>query len=414
MSVSETAKNVSREGGDPAQWVTLPGRKKVLVLAHTEVYARRLWDLLSLLEADLRVEVVFTVAPHAFNDGAERFLRGLGAPVLPWEEAVRTRFDLALAAGSQGMEQVRAPLVRISHGAGHLSLARVPEGLQGAGDVREPGGITGRAHLTWEGVVVPRAVALPHSDDLAALARWCPEALPVAEVVGDPCYDRIAASLPYRERYRAALGLRLDEHLVLVTSTWGRKSAFNRLDALLPRLLTELPARRFRVALLVHPNVWSLHGHYQVRAWLADCRRAGVIVLPPDVDWRAPLIAADSVIGDYGSVTLYASMTGAPVLLTRYPQHDANPLSPGVAMALATPALAPGRPLAEQLDYAAAEYPAREYAAIAARISSEPGRFNANARRLMYRLLGLGQPAYAPVTEPVPLPVALSGGQVPA
>ncbi|KIF79542.1 hypothetical protein QR77_37645 [Streptomyces sp. 150FB] len=395
----------------------MPGRKRILVLAQTEVYARRLWDLLPLLESDLRIEVAFTVPPHAFNEGAARFLRGLGATVLPWDEAVRTPFDLALAAGSQGMEQVRAPLVRISHGGGHLSLARVPEGLEGqagAQTVREPGGITGRAHLTWNGVVVPRAVALPHSDDLDALARWCPEALPVAEVVGDPCYDRIAASLPYRERYRAALGLRLDEHLTLVTSTWGRKSAFNRLDALLPRLLTELPARRFRIALLVHPNVWSLHGHYQVRAWLADCRRAGVIVLPPDVDWRAPLVAADSVIGDYGSVTLYASMTGAPVLLTRYPHQDANPVSPGVAMALATPALSPGRPLAEQLDYAAAEYPAREYARIAARISSEPGRFNANMRRLMYRLLGLGQPAYAPVTEPVPLPAALSDGQVSA
>ncbi|WP_329065833.1 hypothetical protein [Streptomyces sp. NBC_01429] len=428
MSVKHIERRRTTEESGDGQWSTLSGRKKVLVLVHTEVYGKRLQDVLPLLESDLRVEVVFTIAPHAFNEGAARFLRDLGATVLPWQEAVRTEFDLALTAGSRGMEQVRAPIVRISHGAGHMSLERVPgdgtggtgwAGATGAsgtavGRVRGPGGITGPGYLTWNGAVVPRAVALPHSDDLRALKRWCPEALPVAEVVGDPSYDRIAASLPLRERYRAALGLRLDEHLVLVTSTWGRRSSFNRLDALLPRLLTELPARRYRKALLVHPNVWSQHGHWQVRAWLADCRRAGVIVLPPDMDWRAPLVAADSVIGDYGSVTLYATMTGAAVLLARYPHGDANPASPGVAMALATPALCPTRSLAEQLRYAAAEYPRLEYAAISARISSEPGRFGSNMRRVMYRLLGLGQPAFPPATETVPLPASLFDGQVSA
>jgi hypothetical protein len=391
-----------------SEWITLPVRKKVLVLVHTEVYGRRLQDVLSLLEADLRIEVVFTVAPHAFNRGVAQFLSGLGATVLPWPEAISTQFDLALAAGSQGMEQIQAPLVRISHGAGHMSLARVPEGQQATG-IREPGGITGRGYLTWKGAVIPRAIALPHRDDLRALARWCPEALPLAEVVGDPTYDRIAASMPFRPRYRESMGISPEEHLVLATSTWGRKSTFNRLDALLPRLLAELPRRRYKVALLVHPNVWSQHGHYQVRSWLADCRRAGVLVLPPEADWRAALVASDSVIGDYGSVTLYASMTGVPIVMARYPHHDANPASPGVDLALATPFLSPTRPLAEQLAYAAAVRPRREYARVARRISSEPGRFNTRMRRLMYRILGLGQPAYPPVTEPVaPLAMKVS------
>lgn len=384
------------------EWLTLPVRKRVLVPVHTEVYGRRLRDLVSLLESDLRIELAWTVPPHAFNGGAAEYLSALGATVLPWPEAVNTEFDLALTAGSKGMEQLQAPVLRVSHGAGHMSLARVAPGLPpGDRTDREPGGITGRAYLTWEGAVVPRAIALPHRDDLRALARWCPEALPVAEVVGDPTYDRIAASLPFRARYREALELDADEHLVLVTSTWGRRSSFNRLDALLPRLLSELPRPRFRIALLVHPNVWSRHGPFQVRGWLADCRRAGIMVLPPAADWRAALVAADSVIGDYSSTTLYATMTDAPILLSRYPQHDANPASPGVDMALAAPALSPTRPLAEQLTYAAEVYPRREFTRISRRITSEPGRFNSNTRRLMYRMLGIGEPAYAPVTEPV-------------
>jgi hypothetical protein len=397
-------------GRRSAEWTTLAGSKKILVLVHTEVYGKRLQDLLPLLMSDLRIEVAFTVAPHSFNSGVKRFLRNLGATVLPWREAVRTEFDLALAAGSRGIEQIRAPLVRIPHGAGHLSLQRTTGDGAGHGGTREPAGVTGRKYLTWNGTVLPQAIALPHHDDLRALDRWCPEALPRAEVVGDPCYDRIAASLPLRERYREALGLRDGEKLVLAASTWGQRSSFGQLASFLPRLLGELPSRGYRAALLLHPNVWSWHGQWQVHAWLADCRRAGIAVLPPDVEWRAPLIAADSLIGDYSSVTLYAAMTGVPVLLARYPFRDANPASPGVAMALATPALSPGRPLAEQLEYAAAEYPREEYAAIAARISSEPGRFNRNMRRLLYRLLGLGQPAFPTTTEPVPLPAPLFDG----
>ncbi|WP_329180426.1 hypothetical protein [Streptomyces sp. NBC_01477] len=402
----EITNHRTTRGGDADQWSTLAGHKTVLVPVHTEVYGHRLKDLLPLLHSDLRVEVTFTVAPHAFNNGVARFLTGLGANVMPWAEAVRTDFDLAIAAGSQGMEKLRAPLVRIPHGGGHMSLARVPSGEQ-RGDLtagaREPGGITGRGYLTWDGAVVPRAVALPHRDDLRALRRWCPEALPVAKVVGDPTYDRIAASLPFRDEYRAAIGLAPGQQLVLVPSTWGRRSSFNRLDALLPRLLAELPRDRFLTALLVHPNTFSRHGRYQVRAWLADCRRAGVTVVSPDADWRAMLVAAHFVLGDFGSVTLYATMTGAPIVLARYPYQDANPASPGVAMARTAPALSPTRPLADQLAYAAAEYSQRDFRRIAGRISSEPGRFARNMRALIYEQLGLGQPAYPPTTEPVTL-----------
>jgi hypothetical protein len=400
-----------KTAGRAGRWLTLPGGKRVLVVVHTEVYGQRLRDLFRLLEGDLRLELTFTVAPHAFNDGAERFLQGLGARWMPWKKAVRTDFDLALAAGSRGMEQVRAPLIRLPHGAGHIKLSR--ERPRNRGADRTVSGL-GREYLTHLGKVVPAAFAVAHDEDRAALARSCPEALAVTEVVGDPCFDRIQASLPMREGYRRALGLREGERLVLACSTWGLGSSFNRLDALLPRLLAELPRPEFRTAVLVHPNVWAGHGSWQVRAWLSACRRHGVTVIGPEADWRALLVAADCVIGDHGSVTLYGTMTGAPILLARYPDREVNPASPAAALAAAAPALSPAHPLTEQLDYAAAEYPRQEYARIAARLSSEPGRFNRNMRRLMYRLLALGQPAYSPATEPVPLPEPLAGAEVTA
>ncbi|WP_055731149.1 hypothetical protein [Kitasatospora sp. MBT66] len=371
------------------------------MVVHSVVYGQRLHDAHALLDADPRVRVRFTVAPHTFNRGAAEHVRRLGGTVLPWAEAVRERFDLVLAAGSQGLEQVHGPMVRLPHGAGHIKLS--PTGV-GAG--RTVSGL-GPEYVVWQGRLVPVAYALAHDDDRTELGRGCPEALSIAEVVGDGCYDRIAAALPHRERYRAALGLRPDERLVLVCSTWGSGALLTRFDTVLPRLAAELPRRDHRVALLVHPNVSAAHGTRPLRSWVAAATGGAVTVLGPQHDWRPLLVAADAVIGDHGSVTLYATMTEAPIVLAEYPHHAVNPRSPGALLARTAPTLGPARPLSVQLDDAARQYRRADYAHIAARISSEPGRFDQRMRRLLYRVLGLDESVPTPGPTVLPLPTPL-------
>ncbi|MEU2351418.1 hypothetical protein ABZ599_00360 [Streptomyces misionensis] len=381
------------------EWRTLLGRKTVLTVAHTITYAKRLVDILSLVDDDFRVQVAFTAPPHVFGDEVPRFLHRLGCAVLPWEEAVRLPFDVAVAAGPKGVERLRAPLITLPHGAAYLKVVTAPA---------EPGVAGLRRQDVAPGGRLPAAIVLPHHADLPELARNCPEAVPLARVVGDPVYDRMSVSLPLRARYREALGLRDGEKLVVVSSTWGARSAFARFEALLPRLLSELPGDEYRCVVLAHPNVWSGHGAWQVRSWLRHCARLGICLLPPEEDWRSVLIAADWIIGDHGSVTLYGTLTPAPILLASSPAQDINPASPAAALALTAPALSPVHPLVDQLRYAAAEYRREEYAAISARITSQPGCFHRNMRRLLYRTLGLGQPAHAPVTAPLPVPPPLA------
>lgn len=379
------------------QWLTLVGRKKVLAVIHTVTYGKRL--LLSLLEADFRLQVVFTAPPHAFGDDVPTFLARMGSAVLPWDQATSMTFDLALAAGPRGVQYIDAPLITLPHGANYLK--RVAEGANA--------GVAGlRRQDLLPGGRLPAAVVMPHRSELRELARNCPEALPLAHVIGDPVHDRITASLPLRATYRRALGLTEGQKLVVAVSTWGAHSSFARFDALLPRLIGELPTASYRTALLVHPNVWAGHGAYQVRSWLARCGEVGIGIVPPEADWRSILIAADWIIGDHGSVTLYGTLTGAPMLLATSPEREINPSSPAAALAAHTPTLSPTHPLVDQLDYVAKEYRPEGYAAIRSRITSEPGRFNRNMRRLMYGLLGLGQPAHEPVTVPLPEPLPLA------
>src|SRR5579862_1550045 len=86
-------------GPDAARWITRTGCKMVLVVVHTVTMGQRLINLLQLFEIDQRVQVVFTAAPHAFGNGVAKLLRRLDGMVIPWEQATRTTFDLAIAAG---------------------------------------------------------------------------------------------------------------------------------------------------------------------------------------------------------------------------------------------------------------------------------------------------------------------------
>ncbi len=386
------------------EWLTVSGCKRVLVVVHTMAYAHRLREVFSLFESDFRVQVVFTVAPHAFDEGVATQLRQDGVDVIPWRAAVRSRFDLALAAGGRGTEQVQAPLIRLSHGAGQIKLQR---GATVAGEPRVPGMLS-RQQLMHQGRVVPTVIAFSHMRDVQALERSCPEALAKARVIGDPVHDRLVASSRMRKEYRRRLGLREGQQLVVVATTWGTSSSFGRFDALLPRLLTELPGDRYRIALMSHPNVWAGHGRWQVHGWLAECRRRGLVVVPPEVDWIPLLVSADFVIGDHGSLTAYSSVADVPVILARFPEQGVAVDSPAALLASLAPALSPWHPLQDQLSYAAVEHRAQDYAPVVESLSSEPGRFHRLTRTLMYQLLRLGEPAYAPRVAAAALPPPLS------
>ncbi|WP_146175026.1 hypothetical protein [Umezawaea tangerina] len=340
--------------------------------------------------------MVFTQAPDVFGNGVADFLRSTEGLVLPWEQAVHERFDLGLAAAYGGLGQLHAPLVVMPHGAGYGKSygddgARFAYGLDAQ-------------RLTHNGKVIASALVLAHYDELDVLRRQCPRAVGNAVVAGDPCYDRVVASLPHRPAYRQALGVGLDGRLLVVSSTWGSGSLFGRSAELLPRILAELTPLGYTVAALLHPAVWFGHSPRQIKAWLADCRDAGLVLVTPDVDWRAAVVAADQVIADHGSVGVYAAAIGRPLILTEPSVRSVS--TAGSAQDLLqdkAPRLVADIPIEEQ--FRAARSGAELLAGrISERLTSCPGRSAAELRRAMYRLLELPEPGRHRAVTPVPVP----------
>ncbi|RFU41852.1 hypothetical protein DZF91_09345 [Actinomadura logoneensis] len=387
-------------GMDAGRWVTRSGCKTLLVVVHTVTSGQRLLSAARLVENDLRVQVVFTRGPDAFGAGVDEFLDGIGAARVPWRQAVRTEFDLALAAGYGGLAELHAPVVVMPHGIGHTKLVR--RGVGRAVGERVAYGLDPQ-RLVRDGTLVPAALVLPHEDDLAALGRSCPEAVPAAHVVGDPSFDVLAASLARRSSYQVALGAGDGRKLVVVCSTWGPKSLLGRRPDLWSRLLDELPEDEYQVVTLLHPHVWAAHGSFQVRTWLAGRLRRGLSLVPPEADWIAVLAAADWIVGDQGSATVYGAAAGVPVLLGSYAAGEVAPGSAAARLAEVVPRI--GRAsLTRQLAQAAEGFSADRHRDVVARITSRPGRFDRLMRRLVYRRLRLPQPPTIAGTPPADPP----------
>jgi hypothetical protein len=394
-------------GLDAAKGRTFQCERTVLAVVHTVTAGTRLADVVPLVESDPRVQVVFTWAPSSMiSAGVREFLERLGGVTVPWNQATTMRFDLAVAAWDGLLEQLHAPVLTVSHGVGAGKFMNRWDGY-GPQAAREPSA-PARARLVYRGRVIPAAIIVPTRRRLARLRQCCPEAAEVAEVGGDPCFDRLLASVPWREAYRHALGT-AGRRLVVVSSTWGPGSVLERCPDLLPRLLDELPAPEYRVAAVIHPNAWYWHGLRQVRGWYAESVRRGLILLPPEDGWRAALAAADLLIGDHGSVTCYGAGIGVPVLHASFPAEHVDPASPSARLGRIAPRLRLNEAITPQVAKAAAAWSAKHMAAVRAEITDVPGQSARLIRQVMYRLMRLPEPAQAPEGNPVapPEPVLL-------
>lgn len=385
---------------------TRGGLRMVLVLVPHLVAGTRLVDLLPLLEADHRIQAVFTV-PQTLASwaGTEEFVRAQEGLYLPWDQVVHHEFDLVLAASFHEIDSVRGPVFVVPHGAGALK-SRLRSRKIGATAVSTRGHGLAREELIRNGKVVTSALVLTHDRELDVLQRECPEAVPHAVVAGDLCLDRLQASLPYREHYRHALGVGNQQKLIIISSTWSEESLFGDRFSLYRRLLDELPTHRFRVAAVLHPNIWQVHGYRQVRAWLSGSTNQGMMLLPPETGWQAAMVAADAIVGDHGSTTTYGAALGVPTVLATFPDNNIRPSSPAAILARTAPRLHDNHALLQQVqalteDTTAAVNTAR---ALTESLTSRPGLAAEILRHSMYQLLRLPQPAHAVPVAPASLP----------
>ncbi|MYX12006.1 hypothetical protein GTY67_00995 [Streptomyces sp. SID8374] len=379
-------------GTDAGRWSTLRGEKTLVVAARTVTSTVRVLECLpALLRGDGRVTVVFAHDPtSAFNDGVLDLLHDAGCRVIPWEQMGHAEPDLILTASENiDVPDGHCPVLVLPHGIGfqkQVPDSRAP-GVRLSGVVPDSLLESGRAWL---------AISHPGQED--QLLSSHPKAAGRTLLVGDPCYDELLGSADRAGSYRRALGVPDGHRLVVLSSTWGPTSLFGQYPGLAARVLAALPYDEFRVAAIVHPNVWSAHGSWQIRNLLAPALDAGLMLVPHIHAWRSALVAADVVVGDHGSVTLYGAALGKPVLLGAY-GSEAVPGTAVAALGRVAPRLDPHGDVREQISSALATQRPEHFTTVAEGAFDQPGRALPRLRTALYDLLGLAEPAPAPPQE---------------
>lgn len=349
---------------------------------------RVLESLPALLRGDGRVSVVFAHdAGSAFGDGVLDLLRDSGCRTVPWAELGGIGADLILTA-SENLElpDGDCPVLVLPHGIGfqkYVPDARGP-GVRLSGMVPDRLLESGRAWL-----------AVSHPDQEKQLALSHPESAGRTLLIGDPCYDELLGSLPRAAAYRQALGVAVERRLVVVSSTWGPTSVLGRDPGWPARLLAGLPVDEYAVAAVVHPNVWAWEGGWRLRNVLGPALDAGLLLIPPVHRWRSALVAADVVVGDHGSVTLYGAALGKPVLLAAF-GPDSVPGTAAERLKDAAPRLDPNGDLRHQIAGAIERRRTASAEPVAGAAFAEPGRTLARLREAVYHLLRLPEPPTAP------------------
>jgi len=361
----------------------------VLAVVRNLVSALRLLDVASVFADDDRVRIHWTIVPGSeFAEETDEYLaRERGIRLKAWGEACRERHDLIIATSGNGeLFRLDGPLMLLPHGAGYSRVV-------GQGNAA-PAGLAPE-QLLHDGRVLPAVIGLEHEAQRARLAAHCPPAAQRGEVLGDPTRDRLAAGMALRDAYRSALHVAPEQTLAVLSSTWGSGSLFAEHGDLPARLLGELPADEFRLAAIIHPNVAARLGFWEVGRRLSRSRAAGLRLVPSD-GWEGAVLAADLVVGDHGSVSMYAAAAGTRVVLGSYDSAQIVPDSPMAALAARLPRLRHESPLAPQLHEALTQdLDGPAYRAAAASMGA-PGQSLNLTQATVYDQLGLPAPRRRP------------------
>lgn len=363
-------------------------RRAILVPVSTVSAGRRLLDVAELVESDPYLHVVFSPVPGPDVNAVELFLLGNGIFPLPWSEVLHTHFDLILSADGVGLSALSGPVIVVP---ADPTQEITPFGPDLVNRTPSP------------------TITLSTSRQRSELRALCEIPTAPVTVIGDPVYDRLIASLPFRSCYRAAFRLASEDTLTLVSSASGSSSLFDRSPGLLTRLANELWPLDHTLLCLLDPEIWATYGARQVRAWAKDATRYGLVLIGPDVDWRVAVVAADNVIGDFGTVSMYAASIGRRVLLAHTPPENLAAGSPDEALARSSSVLNPRMPLRQQVANQQLTRPL-DSSDMAYHLTSAPRWSGVALRALIYRTLGLQQPAGQASYEPVSVPATPGNG----
>jgi len=366
----------------------------VWILVRTPVSALRAEELLRCFSGDPRLNVLYVFCPGSqFEVGTREWREKCGRRVISLDEAsarIRSKhFPSLVVSTSENIDFSifhPAPVVVLPHGLGMHKI--VPDSN---GDADRQSGVVPERYLAMGHVTV----VVTHADMVEQLMRISPEANGRVVICGDTSADLIDISGSRKPGYRAALGVPESHRLLALSWTWGEGCMLNQWPRVLDDFLESLPSSRYRIALIIHPNMRAWRSEWEIEAILEPHLRRGGLIIVPAEHWHSLVVAADVFVGDIGSPTLYSAMAGVPTAFGTYQEslvakdtvmEEANHLLRHIDRR---------RDLQRQIEDLIASHDTSLADILRNKLIAKPGEAHEGLKRLFYEKLGLDPPARA-------------------
>ncbi|GLZ29046.1 hypothetical protein Lesp02_12360 [Lentzea sp. NBRC 105346] len=374
----------------------------IFCLVRTLVSAIRLEEALRIFDGDSGVKLVWVYCNGSrLSHGVREWFISKKISMITLDQAKQGYCDLVITTSERvDLAAFRSkPVIVVPHGLGFHKYV--------------PDAETGEPRLS--GLVCPYVLrlghvtqGLTHPDQERQLAEITEEIVGKTALVGDSSFDLLLDSRGERPAYRAALRVSDHQRLIAIGSTWSKKSLFGKQFELIGRLLGELPCELYRLAIFLHPGVWSWEGEDNIRRWLKPHLESGLMLIGPAEGWHGAVIASDLFIGDNGSTSLYAAMLDKPLLLAGF----SDQVVPGTVMAeLGRTArhIDPAGDLRRQIEDEIAGHDHTRAAALVERMIARPGQAAPLLRALCYEKAGRPVPDSELSVHAAPVPAPDSG-----
>ena len=208
-------------------------------------------------------------------------------------------------------------------------------------------------------------------------------------VVGNLKSEKLLEKSLNRNEIRHQLGIKQDETLVFMVSTYGSNCLLNTMG---DSLLCE--ARRlsgkFRFAISIHPKEHQ-HKIETESDWnesLATLKSDGFLVMEFGEDWENYLVACDVILTDHSSLSSYGVALGKPYIYSPVPDYVTETHGLTWHLMRISPILhADASNLKECLTHGINEYQLEKLAELLKTLGYYPGEAKNRARREVYDIL---------------------------
>lgn len=341
--------------------------KAVLLVGTSEVTVDYLLDINEIIK-NLANEKTFMLVSKGCQEFAQTKLSRCEEKItlIPLTRALRIPWDIIIFSDHNNTIWFHPDIPKI----------RTVHGLYSGKNFGQPGGsyVYGQNALDLKGTLVYDLMFIEGSYIRDVLSSKNPALQGRMAVVGNMMADNLIALNQKREMIRQDLGIRKEDRVLVIFSTWGPDSLIQRFGTTLLNDILKV-SETYKVYLLIHPlnDRNEFPDKDAIFEFLERHRDGAVKRVDPFVSPLPYLVVADVVLTDHTSLFLYYTLLKKPYLFVPLLAEYIEPESLTLKFYELQERYDPTRPLGDQLDCAIKNFPTKQHKEIVELIIDEPG-----------------------------------------